>query len=228
MTRDEGIRRCRLGDLRKLFRHRYGMTMPDDDAGREDLRELLLVASMAFNAERMMLGIIAQWAPWMNKAEAAEVMDDVNTTPIYLRKPNGRILGDRLRLTDQERTTLGIRTIRPFDLTEEEFLERRKGRKQYLKWLRQRRAGKPTRAEWLATHSLSRDQPWKAEGVCKATWYRRQKRQRETGSSGETGAGSIKLLSVSSLPVARSEFRGESGTGAVAREQKREKKGRVA
>src|SRR5262249_56688156 len=103
MTRDEGIRRCRLGDLRKLFRHRYGMTMPDDDAGREDLRELLLVASMAYNPERMMLSTIAQWAPWMDKADAEQLMDDVNRTPNYLRKPNGRIVGDRLRLTNHER-----------------------------------------------------------------------------------------------------------------------------
>jgi len=38
----EMLRRLRLGNLRTLFRHRYGPTLPDDDAGRAELRELLL------------------------------------------------------------------------------------------------------------------------------------------------------------------------------------------
>jgi hypothetical protein len=45
------LRRLRLGNLRKLFRHRYGPTLPDDDAGREDLRELLLPVSVSTNAD---------------------------------------------------------------------------------------------------------------------------------------------------------------------------------
>ena len=35
------MRRLLIGDLRRIFRHRYGATLPDDDAGRDDL-ELLL------------------------------------------------------------------------------------------------------------------------------------------------------------------------------------------
>jgi hypothetical protein len=34
------------------LRKRYGHSLPDDDAGREDLRELLLLASLAYNPER--------------------------------------------------------------------------------------------------------------------------------------------------------------------------------
>ena len=30
-----------LGNIKCLLRHRYGHTLPDDDAGREDLFELL-------------------------------------------------------------------------------------------------------------------------------------------------------------------------------------------
>jgi hypothetical protein len=90
---DEAIRRRRLGDLQGLFRDRYGNRLPDDDAGREDLWELLLVASLAYNPERMMRNQIAIWAPWMGRAEAAQLRDDVNRTPIYLRKPSARILG---------------------------------------------------------------------------------------------------------------------------------------
>ena len=31
-TRDETIRRARLGDIRRLLHYRYGPTLPDDDA----------------------------------------------------------------------------------------------------------------------------------------------------------------------------------------------------
>jgi hypothetical protein len=44
----ETVRRLRYGDLLKLIRYRYGANgVPDDDAGRPDLMELLYLASMA-------------------------------------------------------------------------------------------------------------------------------------------------------------------------------------
>ena len=136
---NERFRRCRLGELRRLFRDRWGAVLPDDDAGREDLRELLLLASMAFNPDRNMRNVLSQAAPWMDAKEAAELIDDVNRTPTYLRKPSARILGDRLRLTSEERHRLGIRTIRPFDRTDAELKAERKAKDSERKW-RKRRA----------------------------------------------------------------------------------------
>src|SRR5262245_37628640 len=104
----EGLRRSRLGDLRRLFRDRYGITLPDADDGREDLHEILLVASLAYNSERAMLSEIARWAPWLDKAGAAQLMDDVNRTPILLRFRSARDLGNRMRLTDYDRHRLAI------------------------------------------------------------------------------------------------------------------------
>lgn len=48
------MRRLRLGDVQKVLQHRYGHTLPDDDAGREDLRELLLPISLGPEAGRKM------------------------------------------------------------------------------------------------------------------------------------------------------------------------------
>ena len=64
------LRRLRLGNLRKLFRHRYGPILPDDDAGRAELRELLLPISVSANADRKMPKTIELWAPWMGQQEA--------------------------------------------------------------------------------------------------------------------------------------------------------------
>ena len=53
-TKWELIRRLRYGALIRLFRHRWGHVLPDDDAGRDDLRELLLPISLGQEAGRKM------------------------------------------------------------------------------------------------------------------------------------------------------------------------------
>jgi hypothetical protein len=95
-TKDEGLRRVRLGELRRLLRHRYGAVLPDDDAGREDLHELLLPISLGKEAGRKMENAIEVWAPWMRADEAQQLIDQINLTPIYLRKITAPILGQRL------------------------------------------------------------------------------------------------------------------------------------
>ena len=67
MSKAETIRRLLVGDLRRIFRHRYGATLPDDDAGRDDLKLLLLPISLSPKAaaEKMQyqIEIIAPWMP---------------------------------------------------------------------------------------------------------------------------------------------------------------------
>ena len=175
ISKDETRRRARLGDLQKLYRHRYrrnSFLFTDDDAGREDLRELLFVASMAYNPERMMRNTFDVWAPWMSTEEAAQMIDEVNRTPLYLRKPNARLLGNRLRLTDYERTTLKIRTIRPFDVTDEQLVERRKVKDRERKWRKQRAKGRKPRDAYLA-NCKSRTKPW-GHPSKRRTWYRKR------------------------------------------------------
>jgi uncharacterized protein YdaT len=46
-SKDENLRRQRLGDLRRLIEDRCGPILPDDDAGRDYLRELLLPISLS-------------------------------------------------------------------------------------------------------------------------------------------------------------------------------------
>ena len=49
LSKDERMRRLRLGDLRRPLRDRCGSVLPDDDAGREYLFELLLPISLGPN-----------------------------------------------------------------------------------------------------------------------------------------------------------------------------------
>ena len=78
----EIMRRLRLGDLRKLLRARCGHTLPDDDAGREYLWELLLPVSLAPEEhERKMANTVEIWAPWLGKDEAEQLIDQINRMP---------------------------------------------------------------------------------------------------------------------------------------------------
>jgi len=203
-SKAEMLRRQRLGDLQRLYRQRYrrnSLILTDDDAGREDLRELLLVASMAYNPERMMRITIANWAPWMDKAETAQMIDDVNRAPTYLRKPNARTLGDRLRLTDHERTTLAIQTIRPFDLTDKQLIERRKARDAERKWRKRRAAKMKPRDAWLA-NCKSRTRPWQRKDQSRAQWYRDEAKKRtKMRQVHETGVSAVKFNTGKDRPV---------------------------
>jgi hypothetical protein len=172
----ETIRRLRLGDLQKFLRWRYGPILPDDDAGRDDLYEMLLAISLGPEADQKIENAIAIWAPWMDADERLPLIDRINRTPLYLRKPNARALGQKLNLTNQERQALGIRTIAPIDMTDEQMAEQRKARKRARELRRRLARGSKPRNIYLAG-SLTRKKPWEIEGISRATWYRR----RETG-----------------------------------------------
>lgn len=157
-TKAETMRRLRLGDLRKLMRFRYGHTLPDDDAGREDLYELLLPISLGPEDGRKMVNAIEINAPWMNADESAELIDQINRTPSYLRKPTARRLGKKLNVTNVERERLSLRTIAPIDMTGEQLEEQRKAKKRARDQRRRRAAGAKPREAYLAC-SLTKLKP---------------------------------------------------------------------
>src|SRR5262245_41410049 len=103
ISHDELMRRLRYGDLRKLVRDRNGPILPDDDAGREYLFELLLPVSLGPHADIKMKNIVEVWCPWMDKKEAGAIIDRIKQMPIWDRKPNAWALGERMRLIYPER-----------------------------------------------------------------------------------------------------------------------------
>jgi hypothetical protein len=115
-TQSEMIRRLRLANLRKLLRDRNGPILPDDDAGREYLVELLLPISVGPHADVKMPNAIEVWAPWMQQDEANQLIDNINRMPIWERKPTAKALGERLRVTNNQRERLRLWTIAPCDM----------------------------------------------------------------------------------------------------------------
>jgi hypothetical protein len=167
--RAEMMRRLRVGNLRKLLRDRYGHTLPDDDAGRADLRELLLPISLAPHSAIKMPKVIEVWAPWMPAAEGADLIDEINQMPPRSRKPTARLLGKRLNVTNAQRERLKLWTIAACDMSPAQALAWRKAKaKARMRQIRQSRGAKPQ-----AT-SINRTEPWIAAGISRRTWYRRR------------------------------------------------------
>ena len=163
MSKTEIMRRLRFGDLRKILRFRYGHTLPDDDAGREDLFELLLPVSVGRESGRKMQNVIEIWAPWMDAAEAGQLIDRINRTPISLRKLSARALGRRLRATNAERERLKLRTIKPFNMTDKQLAGQRRAKERSRARRRRQKKGSKTRAAYIAA-ALTTQKPWKTEG----------------------------------------------------------------
>ncbi|MCP1167337.1 RepB family DNA primase [Limimaricola litoreus] len=99
----------------------------------------------------------------------------------------GATLAELLCVSDKMAHALGLRQI--FSLTAR---RRQKAGKQRL---RRAASGAVTRASYLAENAISRTKPWEAQGISRATWYRRQKAEAETSNprqtqehSGETGS----------------------------------------
>jgi hypothetical protein len=197
-AKEERIRRMRLGDLQRHLRSRYGSVLPDDDSGRDDLFQLLLPISLGQGHTRKMKNAIEIWAPWMSAGEALQFIDRVNRTPDYLRKPNARILGEKLGLLNHEREAIGIRTIKPADMTDEQLKEQRKTKERVRKWRERRRDGRKDRGAYLA-NSRERLQPWKKLKQSRATWYRNRAKLCETDR--ETSVSAIKLTIGAEQPV---------------------------
>lgn len=168
----------RLRDLARLFRHRYGTQLPDDDAGRDDMlvavHHLVRLRGHSGQAERW----LEIWAPWLPEVECIGIIAEVTAEPEVWTADE---LAARLRLTMEERTMLGITTIGAVDQTKAERREARREKDRLRKERIRRAKGSPTRAEYLA-ESRESQQPWVSAGISRSNWYR-QHSERETGSA---------------------------------------------
>lgn len=183
LSHEEKLRRFRLGQLRKVLRDRYGVPLPDDDAGRDELK-LQLRMSLEWNWR----GIIKAWAPWMSQEDARRLIAKLKAIPEAGRVLNHKQLGRALRLTDEERTLLEVYTIRPCDLSEKQFQERRAMKKQQFEIGKRRAVGVKPRSEYLAQfkNSARKKKPWLKLDIAESTYYDRRKRLKEREAALET------------------------------------------
>jgi hypothetical protein len=161
------ICRKRLRELEALYARRYGEFLPCDDAGIDDLRIAAHhIAHMRGEALDHIVAWAAEWMPDLPRERAEALARDVLFEPVKFKAAT---LGWRLRLTEEERTALGITTIRPFGITDADMKERQKAkaRDRDARRRQRKRESQPAKPPPLAE-----TRPWEVLGMSRATWYR--------------------------------------------------------
>jgi len=105
---------------------------------------------------------IRTWGDFYGRATATGIVDPISLkiTPVDEVPPSEAELEAR-RIAAENARAEAIKA------------EERAKRLQYRGGAQRRARGIPTRAQWLLEHSKTRSEPWKAEDVSKATYYRR-------------------------------------------------------
>jgi hypothetical protein len=175
-----GMSTLRTAELDRLFDHRYrGIILPDDDAGRGDVRIMLHTLGRRSEPIQRIETWLACRAPWFVGEDRDRLIEAVLDNPLRWRADT---LGRMLSLTTAERTMLKIRTIGPIDSTAAERKEARRLKSLERKRSIRRAAGKPLIAE-RTRNSVNSQAPWKAEGINRSTWFRRRARDRTATST---------------------------------------------
>ena len=173
--RDRAHARNLLSGLRerefeRLLIDTYGGELPDDDAGRDDLRSAFLILLSHRDGAYRVRMFASVWAPWLSEEEREAMLADAIALPSWRRAEilSAEALGRALGLTNDVRKRLCIRTIRACDVTAEQVtaMKRERDRKYQAKRRAEQRAARVA--------SLSRSRPWLAEGISRRTWERRR------------------------------------------------------
>lgn len=160
----------RLHDLAKIFRHRYGIALPDDDAGREDLEIAVNHLANLARPRKHIANWIDLWAPWLTVAEQKGMVGEALANPQHY-KADG--LAWRLRLKAEERRMLGVTTIGAIDENKAARAKRRRMLDKHRKANARRAKGAKPRKDYEA-QSIEGTMPWIEEGISRRTWYRRR------------------------------------------------------
>lgn len=165
----------RLAELNRLFDYRYGQPeLTDDDAGRDDAK--IAVHHLVQIGGKTAPGVraaawLARRAPWMPRDEAEALIAAALAKPI---RWGADTLGKRVRLTWAERKKLKIGTIWAIDMSRAEAAAADLTARRISRRAERRSKGVKPRAEYEGA-AIGHGKPWIAEGMSKATWYRRQK-----------------------------------------------------
>jgi hypothetical protein len=168
-----GIAALRVAELEREFGDRYGgEILPDDDAGRDDVKIMLdHLARRTGDVEQRMALWLDSRAPWCTGEERMALIARIIAKPL---RYHADTLARKIGLTAERRARLKIRTIGAVDETTEQRKEKRRERQRLAKERKRRAAGVLTIAE--ARMIRARREPWRTAGISRATWYRRRQK----------------------------------------------------
>jgi hypothetical protein len=154
------LARLRKRQLERIFIDRWhGRTLPDDDAGRGDLR--LMADHLALIDKRYIATWASLWARWLSKEEADALIEEVGDGKYWTADD----LGKEMNLDEATRYRLKAWHLSAVDSTKEQ-LDKSRRQRQVAKRREQRAE---TRA--LRPAPASKTKPWVALGMSRASWY---------------------------------------------------------
>lgn len=159
--------RLRIAELERFFVDTYGgRRLPDDDAGRDDLR--LMLDHLAQIDADCCRAWIARWCPFLADAEIEKAIARAGIG----RRWKADALARELGLTDATRTKLKIKTIGAVDCNKAQRLARRRRKRILADRARRAAAGAKPRAK-----SAENLMPWIEKKISRATWYRQRAKE---------------------------------------------------
>jgi hypothetical protein len=176
------VARMRVSQLERLFASRYGQTLPDDDAGRDDL---FVAAHHVCTKGGDIIAWASLWAPWLGDTEARKLAARVSANPLRWKADT---LAARLNVSYAERQRLKLTTIGAVDVPASGRELLRKQRNKQRKTDARRAKGAKPRAVYEA-ESAESTRPWAALGISRRTFYRRKKPPSGPENTGGTSAG---------------------------------------
>jgi hypothetical protein len=173
-------------ELERVFRDRYGATLPHDDAGIDDLFVMANHLAHLDKPDKRIKVWVRRWAPWHGEDETAALIETVIAEPL---KWTADKLAQRIGLNLATRTRLRITTIGAIDCG--------KAKRAKLRTKRNNEAKRAHRAEaGAAPHAASVEQakPWEALGISRPTYFRRQKAARNETRETDSGTAYAKHI----------------------------------
>ena len=184
------LARLRVAELERFFAINYGdRQLPDDDAGRADLR------LMADHLAQLEPRLIRPWAAAWMKTLPANELDGLIAEVGNGRRWKADALARELGLDDATRTRLKIRTIGAVDCSKAKRMTRR--RRKRIATARASRAKAGAHPHAKSAESLM---PWVEAGISRATYYRRRRAQINASETVET----------ETRPIVRSTYTGKN------------------
>jgi hypothetical protein len=170
------IPRLRIAELQRVFALHYReKRLPDDDAGRADLR--LMADHLAQIDPRLIRPWASTWMPTLPANELDALIADVGTG----RRWKADALARELGLDDETRTRLKIKTIGAVDCSKVKRKSRRCRKRIAADRARRAKAGARPHAQ--SAESLM---PWIEAGISRATYYRRRRAKIAASETVET------------------------------------------
>jgi len=170
------ITRLRVAELERAFESNYGgRQLPDDDAGRADLR--LIADHLAQIDPCRIRRWAAEWMPTLTQTELDNLIAEVGSGRWW----KADALARELRLDDATRTRLNIRTIGAVDCKKAKRKARRRRKRIAAERERRFKAGANPHAE-----SAERQKPWAEMGISRATYYRQRAQKTDNSETVET------------------------------------------